>query len=161
MNKLKHFLQKAEKDHYACLLESYKSNMRKTWGVLKEIINKNKIRKTQAQFKLNDGSTTSDKLIISEKFNEFFINIGPTLAYKIPKQTRNHSFYLGEKIVNTIFLSTVTVDEIDDIFRSLRNSAPRHDELTAEILKLGLQYIRQPLLMYWICPWHKEFFPMS
>ena len=44
-NKLKHILQKAEKDHYACLLESYKSNMRKTWGVLKEIINKNKIRK--------------------------------------------------------------------------------------------------------------------
>ena len=145
-NKLKHILQKAEKDHYACLLESYKSNMRKTWGVLKEIINKNKIRKAQAQFKLNDGSTTSDKLIISEKFNEFFINIGPTLANKIPKQTRNHSFYLGEKIVNTIFLSTVTVDEIDDIFRSLRNSAPGHDELTAEILKLGLQYMRQPLL---------------
>ena len=93
---MKHILQKAEKDHYACLLESYKSNMRKTWGVLKEIINKNKIRKNQAQFKLNDGSTTSDKLIISEKFNEFFfINIGPTLANKIPKQTRNHSFYLG------------------------------------------------------------------
>ena len=94
---MKHILQKAEKDHYACLLESYKSNMRKTWSVLKEIIKRNKIRKSQAQFKLNDGSTTSDNLIISEKFNEFFINIGPTLANKIPKQTRNHLIFILEK----------------------------------------------------------------
>ena len=38
--------------------------MRKTWGVLKEIINKNKSRKIQTQFKMNDGSTTSNKVII-------------------------------------------------------------------------------------------------
>ena len=79
-NELKHILLKAEKDHYASLLESYKSNMKKTWGILKETINKNKVRKIQEQFKLSDGSVTSNKLIISEKFNEFFINIGPTLA---------------------------------------------------------------------------------
>ena len=81
-NKLKHILLKAEKDHYASLLESYKSNMKKTWGILKEIINKNKVRKIQEQFKLSDGSVTFNKLIISEKFNDFFINIGPTLAKK-------------------------------------------------------------------------------
>ena len=145
-NKLKHILLKAEKDHYASLLESYKSNMKKTWGILKEIINKNKVRKIQEQFKLSDGSVTSNKLIISEKFNEFFINIGPTLAKKIPHQSRNHSFYLGDKIVNTIFLSSITVEEIDEIFRSLRKSAPGHDELTTDILKLGLPYIKLPLL---------------
>ena len=70
-NKLKHILLKAEKDHYASLLESYKSNI-KTWGILKEIINKNKVRKIQVQFNLSDGSVTCNKLIISEKFNEFF-----------------------------------------------------------------------------------------
>ena len=58
---------------------------------------------------------------------------------------RNYSFYLGDKIVNTIFLSSITV-EIDEIFRSLRKSAPGHDELTTDILKLGLPYIKLPLL---------------
>ena len=83
-NKLKHILLKAEKDHYASLLESYNniSNMKKTWGILKEIISKNKVRKIQEQFKLGDGSVISNKLIKSEKFNEFFINIGPTFAKK-------------------------------------------------------------------------------
>ena len=100
-NKLKHILLKAEKDHYASLLESYKSNMKKTWGILKEIINKNKVRKIQEQFKLSDGSVTSNKLIISEKFNEFFINIGPTLAKKIPHQSRNH--FIWETKLSTQF----------------------------------------------------------
>ena len=145
-NKLKHILLKAEENHYVSLLESYKSNMKITWGILKEIINKNKVRKIQEQIKLSDGSVTSNKLIISEKSNEFFINIGPTLAKKIPHQSRNHSFYLGDKIANTIFLSSITAEEIDEIFRSLRKSAQGHDELTSGILKLGLPYIKLPLL---------------
>ena len=32
------------------------------------------------------------------------------------------------------------VDEIDEIFWSLRESLPGHDELTTDILKLGLAY---------------------
>ena len=59
--------------------------MKKTWGILKGIINKNKTNKIRSQFELNDLSITSDELIISEKFKNFFINIGPTLGGKIPK----------------------------------------------------------------------------
>ena len=37
-----------------------------TWNILREVINKNKVRKTQEQFKLSDGSIPSNKLIISK-----------------------------------------------------------------------------------------------
>ena len=42
-NKLKHVLAKAEKDHHANLLEANKRNMKKTWGILKDIITKIKL----------------------------------------------------------------------------------------------------------------------
>ena len=74
--------------------------MKKTWGILKNINNRNKTKKIQSQFKLNDGSITSNKLVISDKFNDFFINIGPTLANKIPKQSKLPEAYLGSKIEN-------------------------------------------------------------
>ena len=145
-NKLKHVLAKAEKDHYANLLEANKSNMKKTWGILKDIINKNKANKVQSQFKLNDGSITSNKLIISEKFNDLFINIGPTLADKIPKQSKIPESYLGSRIENSILLAPVTLTEIDDIFKTLRRCAPGYDELTTDIISLSLPCIKNPLL---------------
>ena len=43
--------------------------------------------------------------MISEKFNDFVINIGPSPADKITKQDKSPAFYLGSKIENSILLS--------------------------------------------------------
>ena len=53
---------------------------------MKTTINKNQKMKFEEQFKLNDSTITNDKQTISNKFNDFFINVGPTLSRKIPKQ---------------------------------------------------------------------------
>ena len=120
--------------------------MKKTWGILKDIINKNKTNKVQSQFKLNDGSITSNKWIISEKFNDLFINIGPTLADKIPKQSKIPESYLGSRIENSILLAPVTLTEIDDIFKTLRRCAAGYDLLTTDIISLSRPCIKDPLL---------------
>ena len=73
---MKHILKAAEKKHYADLLATNKSNIRKAWSVLKNIINTNKIKKIQERFRLSDESITSDKMTISSQFNNFFVNIG-------------------------------------------------------------------------------------
>ena len=82
-NKLKTILKKSEKQHYSDLLAANKSNIKKTWQIIKSIVNKNKMKKINSKFKLPDGSVTENKLLISNKFNDFFINIGPNLAKKI------------------------------------------------------------------------------
>ena len=70
-NKLNHILQKAEKQYYHDLLNKHKDNLRKSWGIVKNIIHKNKKSSCQSKFELPDGNLTSDKKIISEKFNDF------------------------------------------------------------------------------------------
>ena len=51
-NKLKHILIKEEKRYYANLLKSNKNDMKKTWPVLKEIVNKGKQSQIQTKFKV-------------------------------------------------------------------------------------------------------------
>ena len=65
---------------------------------MKEIIGRNKQKKLQGKFRLSDGSITGDKYIISERFNELFIGIGPSLAGKIPNQSKNPKQYLENKL---------------------------------------------------------------
>ena len=52
--------------------------------IIKNIVNINKSRQLQIKFKINDGNFTTDGSIISNTFNDFFINIGPSLAGNIP-----------------------------------------------------------------------------
>ena len=145
-NHLKRILYKAEKDYYSNLISANKSNMKKTWSILKGIINKKKRLQIQSRFKLNNGSVTTDKTIICEKFNNFFIGVGPTLANKIPQQSRTPSSYLGNSSINSMFLVPVSIEEITSMIQGLKNSAPGHDDITADALRLCLPSITSPLV---------------
>ena len=70
---------------------------------MKNIVNKNKSKKVQEKFKLNDESMNHDKSVISNKFNEFFVNTGPILAEKIPIQNVSPLQFMDAPTVNTIF----------------------------------------------------------
>ena len=102
---LKKIMLNEEKRYYANLLATNRGNMKKTWVILKGIVNKNKFNQSQSKFKLSDGTITNDKYMICEKFNEFFVSVGPNLAKKIPKQDISPLSYLGEKMCIQCFLS--------------------------------------------------------
>ena len=57
-------------------------DMKKTWKIIKNIISRNKQNSPTESF-VDNGKTVTDKNAIVQKFNDFFVNIGPTLASKI------------------------------------------------------------------------------
>ena len=144
-NKLKHVLLTAEKKHYADTLEANKSNMKKTWTILKGIINLNKSKRVQEKFKLQDETITDNKVTISESFNTFFVNIGPNLAKGMSNQPQIPESFMGNRISNTIFLEPVTNQEIHKLVMSLKNGAPGYDGIKSDTLKLSVQHICEPL----------------
>ena len=111
---------------------------------MKSIINCNKVPIYQTKFKYN-GSEISDGKDISNKFNDFFINIGPTLANAIPHTSKSPLNYLGASVSETIFLSPVTGNEIGKLLLSLKNTATGYDDINSMSLKLCSQYVTQPL----------------
>ena len=118
-NKLNSILRNAEKKYYSDLLTENKHYTKNTWQIIKNVINENRVKQIQGKFKLSDGSITSDKYLISEKFNDFFVNIGPNLAKKIPSQNLSPLKYMGEPLVQSVFLGVVTPAEIHKVISSL------------------------------------------
>ena len=57
--------------------KSYKTDMSKSWKVIKEIIGKSKTMHNSTKFYIN-GNPTDDKAVISNSFNNYFIHVGPT-----------------------------------------------------------------------------------
>ena len=93
----------AEKQYHHSLLLQNKENMKKSWGIIKSIINKNKKPVCQSKFKPNTGEVTSDKFIISKQFNDFFINFGPSLSKSIPLVNCLPQHYMGEAVKECLF----------------------------------------------------------
>ena len=68
----------------------------------------------------------------------FFVNIGPTLSKSIPSGSKLPTYYLGDMIKETIFLTPVDSLEVKNIILSLKNSAAGHDDIGASLLKLSI-----------------------
>ena len=62
INKLSILLKVAEKNHYTNLMEEYKNNLRNSWHIFKEVINKREDRSACSKFMLN-GQFVTDKLV--------------------------------------------------------------------------------------------------
>lgn len=143
-NKLKAILKKSEKEYYHHSLAKCTNNLKKTWSIIKEVLNRNKSSKINDTFTYNN-QTTSDKNIIANKFNDYFVNIGSTLAASIPKEGPNFKTYLPQTNEDTIYLTPTNADEITKIINRLKNSAPGHDEIILNDIKPFLNILIQPL----------------
>jgi hypothetical protein len=133
-NKLNSILREAEKKHFHDLLENNKSNLKKSWKILKEII-KSKNSETSSKFLINDKFTTNKQNIV-DSFNKFFVNIGSDIAKNIPSQNRSPLSYLSDiDIKESIFLKPTDKNELLRISKSLRNSSPGHDGIYSKIVK--------------------------
>jgi hypothetical protein len=158
-NRLNHLLRIAEKSHITQLLEKYKFDMKKTWRVMKDIVNKNNKPPNCSVFKQNDKLIT-DKKEICNSFNNFFINIGNTLDKKIPPSNINPLKFMSGNFDQSIFLKPVTENELIMIINKMKsNSSPGWDDVTSDSIKKVHMNLVCPLLhvlnlslMQGICP---------
>ena len=83
---MKRCIRKAKRDYYTstCIFNQHKQAARRMWGLLNETLNRNIRKQTIQEFSHNNG-TTSDPEVIANTFNEYFINIGGSLAEQIPE----------------------------------------------------------------------------
>ena len=119
--------------------------MKKSWGVIKSIINKNQKTHIQGRFKIGKNLITADNELISNKFNDFFINIGPTLAKSIPRINKSPLSYLGNRLTETMYLAPVNENEIGQLIKSLKDTAAGFDDLNSMCLKISSQFFFKPL----------------
>ena len=132
-----------------CITKSYwkliKNNMKKTWSIIKNVKNNCKQSKANAPFFYNN-SVITDKKIISDKFNDYFINVGKTLAAQIPKSGPSFDKYFPEPNPKSIFLVPTNEREIGNIILNMKNSAPGHGGISAKVIKPIKDILAPPLI---------------
>lgn len=142
-NNLTKLIRKAERDYYQKRLDENKSNLKKSWQILNDIIAKSKRSSSCSQFYCGDKIITS-KIDIANKFNSFFINVGPSLAKQIPIDSRSPIQYMT-KNNQTMAIIPATESEIINIIKDLKNSSPGWDHITANVVKATHSYFISPL----------------
>ena len=143
-NRLNHILRSADRKYYQDLLIRHKSNTKKAWNVIKMVINKRKYRQCCTKFVTN-GKIVGDGKLIANRFNDFSVNVGSSLAKTIPLSPKDPTDYMTQNI-NVIFnINPVTGDEITKIMGQFKDSAAGWDTLKPSVMKNIKEYVKYPL----------------
>ena len=122
-----------------------KSNLRNSWRILKEVINKKKRSTVSSKF-IVKNSVITDKKSVTNGFNTFFTNIGPTLANKIPSTNLSATNYIRQgRLKDSIFLNPTSEEEIRNIIKLLKNDSSGWDKISAKIIKISCSALLKPL----------------
>jgi hypothetical protein len=145
-NKVQHLLRVAERNHYHDVISYNKNNLKKTWSVMKSIINKKQVTK-RPEFFLHNNRKITNKSEIASRFNDYFVNIGSSLAHKIPDSNKSALSFLSESFNNVMFLNPVSRNELIIIIKQLKiNSASGWDDIPAKVLQVNHLNLLDPLL---------------
>ena len=142
--KLNKDLSIAMRAYFNRKLIEHKSNIKKYWETIKEIIKTTTKSKYPAYFN-NDGTAITDDLDIANKFNDYFINIGPNLAKKIPQSAINIYDHLPGNYPQSFFLQPTCNEEIRSTVKSLNRAAPGWDELTHSTFLSISEFLEEPV----------------
>ena len=143
-NKLNTLLKMEEKNYYQSLILANKNNLKKTWGIIKQVINKSKYSKLSSEFSHN-GSILNDKKSIANAFNDYFVNIGPTLASKIPKLGTAYRNFMPQQNNMSFFLCPAEELEVKKIILQLKDGAPGKDGIMSKAIKCISDHLAAPL----------------
>jgi hypothetical protein len=158
-NKLHHLLRSSERRYYQELLGYNKDNLRKTWMVIKEIINKKKSSVKTDYFLHNNKKITNNK-DIANLFNDFFVNIGKSLSQKIPVSQRNALSYFDRVYNRSLFLIPTHAEELRQIIKNIRkDGSSGYDDFSPKVFCSSYESMLDPLVYIINLSLSQGFFP--
>ena len=119
-NRCRNFLRKtivaAKRQYYNKYFNMYRTNLKKTWDLINTTINSKCTRENPCRFSLNDEYIT-DKNDIANAFNNYFVNIGQTMARNISSQNAPFNSYLTENITYILHFQSITESDLISIIK--------------------------------------------
>ena len=117
------------------------------WKTLNQIMNKHeKNRSLPKEFTANNSEgKISDPQTIANKFNEYFVNVGPNIAKKLQKSDRTYNSY-KDSYKDSFSLEPITKYELETEIRNLNpKKSPGYDGLSVKVIRNVTNVISEPL----------------
>lgn len=145
-NKLTSILMKCEKVYYSNLIELHKTNLKETWRIIKDLLNRNGSNHNCIPLIVN-GIVIDDPTLMANEFNNYFVAIGPKMAAKVPTTDQHFSSFLKNPNPSSMFIRPVDANEVSDIISNLKDTKPCNTlELPVSIYKEIAVKITEPLV---------------
>ena len=144
---LKRSIRNAKKLYYESCFNRYKSDIKNTWSTINTILNKNKKVKSFPRFFKDNGIEVEDKLLIANRFNNFFTNIGPNLAQQIDTPANYHfKDYLKDKFQHNFKFEMVDESTVNRIIEQMTpKTSCGHDNISMKLLKTLKNVLLEPI----------------
>lgn len=146
-NKLTTLIRISKKNHYHKLILNSKNDMKATWKVLNNILKrKRSVNNKCTDSFIDNGSEITDPQDIANGFCNFFTEIGPNLASKIPTVKNHFTDYLTNTNSETMFLKPTSKSEVEKITNALKNkNSCGYDNVSSKVIKPIIHLISEPL----------------
>ena len=151
-NMLRNLVRKARESYYSNKLELAEGDSRKTWEVIKEVLNRKNISGKSNEFiaaVAEQEGLTKDEVgnLACDKLNDYFVNIGKNLANQC---TINPSFICNDQpLVENIEFNIPEIDEngLKRVMNQMKGrSAPGVDGIHLHIIKKFFDSLKGPLV---------------
>lgn len=137
-------IRQAKKLNFDRLISNSQNKSKTAWKIINSTI-KNVNSHKELPLMLINNSETSDKEVVSNSFNSYFVNLPKSLAPSVI-QSGNDNNVLNDVVGNSIFLEPVTEAEIIDTINNLKNSnSTGFDEFSVRIIKQCGHLLVKPL----------------
>lgn len=140
-------LRKAKSDYYHKQFQDSISDIKKTWSKINEVLCRKSKRAEMPDYFLDGNKVITENVDIANCFNNFFANIGPTLANSIKGPIgQSYKDFLKTKIESHFSFNTVDNSYVLNLINKLKPKPSfGHDGLSSIMLK-GIATSVSPIL---------------
>ena len=135
-NMITNLIRSSKKNFYQNYFQEHQSNAKKTWEGIRNVLNVSK-KDLSSPTKLTvDDVDIFDPKIISEKFNDFFVNIGNKVEDKIPHPKSSFMTYLKNRVGNSMFITPVDDIEVFNMLKKIdKNKSSGPNSIPTNLLQ--------------------------
>ena len=119
---LSHLKNKSKTEYYNMQFAKYKDNLKKTWKLIGTLVKRKTKGQTFPTRITHNNRTFTQEKDIAELFNNFFVNIGPTLAKEIKTDHTDPLQYIESTPSNSFYLAPVTQTQVFTLFAGLKEN---------------------------------------
>ena len=146
-NRTNQAIRNAEIEYYKVLINEHGKNCNAMWKTLNHIISNKKKRHFPINSLTINQKQLNNQQDIAEGLNDFFCNIGESLAKQHAKvNDRDFLKYLDTPVDQSMYMYRISENEISNQIKHLDSKkSAGHDGITAKFLKLSLPFVVNPL----------------
>ena len=145
-NILTKILRIEKRKYFTNQLILFKHDISKTWKIINSAINKHNDKSRIEKITYNNVEIR-DSAQMADTFNQYFSQIGHSLADDIPPTQKKFLDFIDQPNPNSLFFVPVHRNELIDIVHNLKNKkSTGHDGIDNILLKNVINYIVDPLV---------------